>query len=353
MSSRPPFDPIQLTFLAGGGEMGARMRELDWSGTPLGLPEAWPQSLRSTVSMLLPSRAQIAVFWGPDFVLLYNDAYRPVLGAKHPDALGSMGRDVWSEIWEGQLRALLEGVVRTGEAFWARDLLFVLERHGFVEDTYFDVSYDPVRVESGSVGGVFCIVTETTERVVGERRLALLRDLAARNATARTEHDACELAMDTLTGRPDVAFALTYLGDELQAATPGAVRRLAGTDGELVKTVELPASGGGRSGRLVVGINPRRPFDGGYRTFIDLVADRVATARTSARAYGAARHRAAALAALERARTGVFSNVGPGFRTPLSLLVGPLEGDLAETAPRSPAHRERIESAHRKALRLV
>src|SRR6188768_276985 len=200
-----------LTFLAGGGEMGERMRALDWSKTPLCDPHTWPQSLRSTVSMLLPSKAQIILFWGPEFIVLYNDAYRPVFGAKHPDALGRPGRQAWSEIWDTQvgLHALLDGVVRTGEAFWARDLLFVLERHGFVEETYFDVSYDPVRVESGAVGGVFCIVTETTERVVGERRMALLKDLASRNATARTAQVACEIAMETLAARPDdVTFAL-------------------------------------------------------------------------------------------------------------------------------------------------
>src|SRR6185503_16862080 len=104
------------------------------------------------------------------------------------------GRRAWSEIWDSQLHELLAGVVRTGEAFWAKDLLFQLERYGFLEETYFDVSYDPVRVEAGGVGGVYCIVTETTERVVGERRLALLKDLAGRNATARTQREACVLA---------------------------------------------------------------------------------------------------------------------------------------------------------------
>src|SRR5689334_16451072 len=225
----PSIDPAQLTFLAGGGEMGGRMREMDWSQTALGPPHLWPQSLRSTVSMLLPSKAQIVLFWGPEFIVLYNDAYRPVFGAKHPDALGRPGREAWTEIWDTQvgLHGLLDGVVRTGEAFWGRDLLFVLERNGFVEDTYFDVSYDPVRVESGAVGGVFCIVAETTERVVGERRLALLRDLAARNATARTEREACVLAIETLTSQPDVAFAIAYLDDEVQAATPEAEAQLA------------------------------------------------------------------------------------------------------------------------------
>src|SRR6476619_2722266 len=118
-------DRSHLTFLAGGGEMGARMRAMDWSKTLLGPPEHWPQSLRSTLSMLLPSKAQIVLFWGPAFVILYNDAYRPVFGAKHPHALGLPGSRAWSEIWDSQLRALLEGVVGTGEAFWAQDLLFV------------------------------------------------------------------------------------------------------------------------------------------------------------------------------------------------------------------------------------
>jgi PAS domain-containing protein len=220
----PPTDTATTIFLAGGGEMGARMREMDWATTPLGPAATWPQSLRSTLSMLLPSKAQIVLFWGPQFIVFYNDAYRPVFGAKHPHALGLPGREAWSEIWDTQLHQLLAGVVRTGEAFWAKDLLFQIERYGFLEETYFDVSYDPVRVESGSVGGVFCIVTETTERVVGERRMALLRDLAARNAAARTAHEACVLAIETLGTSPeDITFALAYLDDELQSCTP--VRR--------------------------------------------------------------------------------------------------------------------------------
>src|SRR6187455_956333 len=103
-------DRSGFTFLAGGGEMGARMRELDWSTTPVGPPEIWPQSLRSTVSMLLPSRAQIILFWGPEFVVFYNDAYRPVFGAKHPHMLGRPGREAWREIWDTVLHDLLAGV---------------------------------------------------------------------------------------------------------------------------------------------------------------------------------------------------------------------------------------------------
>jgi hypothetical protein len=172
MTTNPSTGGSSLTFVQGGGEMGARMRNIDWSQTPLGPLDTWPQSLRSTVSMMLPSKAQIVVFWGPELTVFYNDAYRPVFGAKHPHALGLPGREAWSEIWDSQLHPLLAGVVRSGEAFWAKDLLFEIQRYGFLEETYFDVSYDPVRVESGDVGGVYCIVTETTERVIGERRLA-------------------------------------------------------------------------------------------------------------------------------------------------------------------------------------
>ena len=356
MKKRSATNRPGLTFLQGGGEMGARMRDMNWSTTALGPVEEWPQSLRSTVSMMLPSKAQIILFWGPEFVVLYNDAYRPVFGAKHPGALGLAGRDAWREIWESQLHALLAGVVRSGEAFWAKDLLFEIARHGFLEETYFDVSYDPVRVESGDVGGVYCIVTETTERVVGGRRMTLLKDLVAHNATARTAADACALATETLAGEPqDILFALTYLGDELQSSTPDALEQLARSNPALVKDVSIPSSGQQTpAARLVVGLNPKRPFDAQYSAFVDLVADQFGTALANARAHESERDRAEALAQLDRAKTAFFSNVSHEFRTPLTLLVAPLEDGLADAGtPLPPVHRERQEVAHRNALRLL
>jgi PAS domain S-box-containing protein len=349
----PPPGPSNLAFLAGGGEMGARMRALDWSKTPLGPPDRWPQSLRSTLSMLLPSKAQIILFWGPEFISLYNDAYRPVFGAKHPHFLGRPGREAWSEIWDSMLHELLDGVVRTGEAFWAKDLLFEVERYGFLEETYFDVSYDPVRVESGFVGGVFCIVTETTERVVGERRMALLKDLAAHNATARTARDACVLATETLAAKPqDVTFALAYLDGQLQSCTPGADEQLASGKPELVKSLPLFSSGAERPAcQLVVGLNPRRPFDEHYRAFLDLVADQVGTALTNARAYEEERKRAEALAEIDRAKTAFFSNVSHEFRTPLTLLLGPVQ-DALDTRERR-LDGDALATVHRNALRLL
>ena len=307
--------------------------------------------------MMLPSKAQIILFWGPEFVVLYNDAYRPVFGAKHPEALGLAGRDAWREIWDSQLHALLAGVVRTGEAFWAKDLLFELERHGFPEETYFDVSYDPVRVESGDVGGVYCIVTETTERVVGERRMALLKDLAARNATARTVAEACVLATETLAATPqDILFALTYLGDELQsfdtwrAGTARALEARTG-QGPFHRVVE---PGGAAPQDWSSASIPSAHSTTSTASFVDLVADQFGTALANARAYEQERHRAEALAELDRAKTTFFSNVSHEFRTPLTLLVGPLEDGLADAGtPLPPVHRERQEVAHRNALRLL
>src|SRR3982751_1783318 len=185
-------------FLAGGGEMGERIRAMDWSKTPLGRVDGWPQSLRSALSHLLPSKAQIAMFWGPDLVTLYNDAYRPVFGAKHPAALGLPVREAWA-------------VLATGEAFWAQDRPFFLERHGYPEETYFDVSYDPIRDESGRVAGVFCIVSETTGRVVGERRLRLLHDLGGIAQQASSVADVFMTATTVLARYPeDLPFVLFY-----------------------------------------------------------------------------------------------------------------------------------------------
>ncbi len=196
-----------------GGEIGSLMRSLDWSQTSLGDVAHWPQSLRSAMSILLASKAQICLFWGPELITLYNDAYRPALASKHPWALGRPAHQVWSEVWN-VLAPLLKGVVATGEAFWAQDYLFFLNRHGYIEETYFDVSYDPVRDESGEVGGVFCIVSETTGRVLGDRRLQTLSLLASKTAQAKTVEAVCLAAIQALATNPhDIPFAMLYRVD--------------------------------------------------------------------------------------------------------------------------------------------
>ena len=384
---------LETSFLEGGGELGALIRARDWASTPLGPPERWPQSLRSAVSILLPSKAQIVLFWGPDLVTFYNDAYRPVFGMKHPGALGLPAREAWSELWHHGLGALFEGVLRTGEAFGAQNRLFILERHGYPEETYFDVSYDPVRDESGEVGGIFCIVSETTGRVLGERRLHTLRDLGVRTANARSAEEACTQSITSLAGNPyDIPFALLYLltADETPPFPAGgtvdthdlkdpALWPWAGVmaDGSShvvdvpaglsplpsgawsrppVQAAVLPLAGAGEVGTvgfLVVGLNPYRDFDEEYRGFLELVARQITAGIANARAYDEERKRAEALARIDQTKTAFFSNVSHEFRTPLTLMLGPLRDLLARSEDRPAAEREPVELAHRNALRLL
>ena len=160
-------------FPLGGGEMGALVRALDWSKTSLGPISAWPSHLKATIGLMLPAQAQIVLFWGPEFLALYNDAYAPTIGDKHPRALGRPAQENWAELWD-DLEPLLRRVLETGETVFAKDRPFYIERHGYPENVYFDISYSPVRDEAGKVGGVLCIVSETTERVVAQERQHLL-----------------------------------------------------------------------------------------------------------------------------------------------------------------------------------
>lgn len=159
----------------GGGAMGALMRVHDWSTSPLGEPDGWPLSLRNAIGLLLPAQAQIVLFWGAEYVALYNDAYAPTIGDKHPRALGRPAVESWTELWD-DLEPLLRRVRDTGETVHAKDRPFYIERHGFGEEVYFDISYSPVPDDSGAVGGVLCIVSETTNRVLAERTLRTERD---------------------------------------------------------------------------------------------------------------------------------------------------------------------------------
>lgn len=154
-----------------GGEMAMLIRSFDWSKTSLGALSEWPGHLKAAVGLMLPAKAQIVLFWGPEFVALYNDAYAPTIGDKHPSALGRPARESWTELWD-DLGPLLQKVLLTGETIFAKDRPFYIERHGYPESVYFDISYSPVHDELGIVCGVLCIVDETTDRVAAERALA-------------------------------------------------------------------------------------------------------------------------------------------------------------------------------------
>src|SRR5437870_775152 len=226
------------------GETGALMRAIDWSATPLGPVECWPLTLRSALSVCLDSPLPMIIWWGPELVTLYNDAYRPMLGSrKHPGALGRPGRECWLDIWN-VIGPMLEGALWRGKATFSDDLLLPLDRHGYREECYFTLSFSPIRDEAGRVHGVFTTAAETTQRVLGERRLRTLRDLALRAAEARTTEQACESAVRTLAANPgDIPFALLYL-----LAADGERAHLAGATGVsldlLPLTVELAETEG-------------------------------------------------------------------------------------------------------------
>jgi signal transduction histidine kinase len=379
--------------------MGALIRSTDWSKTAIGPVERWPQSLRTAVSILLESRFPMYIAWGPDFVQLYNDGYRPILGStKHPDAMGRSTRETFAEIWH-IIGPMFEGVMQ-GRAVALTDFLLPLDRHGFTEECYFICSYSPIRDESTQVAGVLVTVTETTNRVLGERRLRTLRDLATRAGAAKREEDAWKEAAQALEGNPfDLPFALLYRLDDgdsrfhLVAAVgwggdPAATARLDTSPAwlfaealppqgaQLVSDVRsrfdalpggpwpeaphsawvLPISRPGAErphGFLVAGLSARRPLDDDYRGFLGLVADQIATAVSSVRAYEEEQKRAEALAEIDRAKTTFFNNVSHEFRTPLTLMLGPIEDGLADVRePLPPGQRERQELVRRSGLRL-
>src|SRR5262249_53498666 len=208
-----PGGPDWACSLAGGGEMGARIRTFDWPSTPLGPISEWPSSLREALSISLRSRFQLAIYWGPQLILLYNDAERDVLGALHPRVLGLPAAEVLTDMWD-VVGPMLHGVLATGEATWSVDQPLRINRRGFLEESFFTYSYSPIP-DRGGIGGVLLVTFETTERVLAERRLRTLRELASETARARSADEACACAAGVLAGNPsDLPFCLLYLTED-------------------------------------------------------------------------------------------------------------------------------------------
>src|SRR5467141_327099 len=199
-------------WLVGGGEMGKLIRSMDWSRTPLGPIESWSQSLRTTVSLCLASNFPIALAWGPKHVQIYNDGYWPICGGKHPHSMGQDFSACWASAWPAIGEAFERAL--TGETSYLENQRMFLDRNGYLEETFFTFSFSPIQDETGKVGGLFHPVTETTSKMLAERRTRALRDLAARAGKSQTTEEACTLAAQTLgESELDLPFVLFYLFD--------------------------------------------------------------------------------------------------------------------------------------------
>jgi len=399
----------QPAWLEGGGEMSTLMRTISWSKTPLGPPQQWSSALRMMVRFLLANRFPQLLWWGPQFCCLYNDAYIPILGEKHPWALGQPVSEVWQEIWQ-VLKPLIETPYNGGPATWMEDIPLELNRRGFLEETHFTIAYSPVPDETApsGIGGVLATVHEITEKVIGERRVVLLRDLGAQGVEPKSVEDACAIAVNVLARHPkDIPFVLLYLLDSEQQnarlisgsgvevtdqGCPDVIHLRSAQQqqeevwpiskaietGELVLVHDLatrfkvlpqgawsdppdtaaivPVRANIQhqlSACLVVGLSSRIRFDRKYRDFLELLSTQIASTIASARAYEEERKRAEAFAQIDQAKTVFFNNVSHEFRTPLTLMLGPLEDALAASDGLADKQRERLEVAHRNSLRLL
>ena len=381
--------------------MGDLIRSMDWSESSLGPVAGWPQSLRTTVSICLTSDLPTCVIWGPDLVQLYNDAYRVICGNKHPRSMGQNFSECWREAWP-VIGEAHDSALAGDKAFLETQHIF-LERHGFLEECFFTFSFSPIRNESGRVGGLFHPVIEMTTKMLSDRRTRALRDLAAQTSKAKSVDEVLALSAHALAEyQLDLPFVLLYalephgdqarlvgatgLGEDTVVGLRAACLRDARTvwpleeavrsrsavelgdvrqriaqacmglipelpDAAMVVPISLP--GADRPAAIfVAGISPCLPMNEAYRSFYDLLASGVTTAVANASAYEDERRRARALADLDRAKTAFFSSISHEFRTPLTLMLGPVEDVLAGPEELAPLHREQLEVVYRNGLRL-
>ncbi|MEO8403869.1 MAG: response regulator, partial [Chitinophagaceae bacterium] len=389
-------------FLTGGGEMGELIRAYDWQSSSLGDPANWPQSLKTCVRIILTSSQPMFVWWGKQLINIYNDAYKTIVRGKHPEALGQPASVVWKEIWH-EVKPRVNIVLNDNIGTYDEALLLIMERNGYPEETYYTFSYSPIAGESGGVEGIICANTDTTERIIGERQLRTLRDLGKNIQGTQTANDVYEKMIEVITHNPhDFPFSFIYKLDEsgtlaqlvektsnitnekiapqvitINDKAPWSISEVVKTSATIItneispygplptgpwelppsKALVIPITKTGRPtplAILVVGLNPYRLIDEKYKSFFQLLADQAASAISTAQTLEEERNRAEALTELDKAKTRFFSNISHEFRTPLTLMLGPLEDLLQQQDNELSDHNKRIVgTTHRNAMRLL
>lgn len=394
----------QMNFISGPGEMAGLVRSKDWSSTPLGPIEHWPQSLRTTVGLCLASNFPINIIWGAEHTQIYNDGYRVVCGEQHPAFLGASYPVSWASAWPAVGEPF--NMALAGETSFLENQRMFLNRNGYPEETFFTFSISPIHDETGDIGGLFHPVTETTAAMLAERRTRVVRDLTARLVDAKDVDTVFERAAETLVEFAfDLPFVIFYrlepqdqtdrryrlaasvglssgtsvspdaiaidamlpwpVGAAARSRVPELVQGLAPIlcgarcgpyeeppDAAFVVPISLPGSGPPIA-MMIAGASARLPIEDGYRGLYELVGAAVGAALANAQAFEDEQRQAEALAAIDRAKTTFFSNVSHEFRTPLTLMLGPIEEALADGGDLPALQRERLQVAHRNALRVL
>ena len=401
----PVDEPKEL--FDGPGPVRELLRAVDWAGTALGPVGSWSPVLRAMVRAALASSFPIIIHWGTQRVAVYNDAFTPLIGDKHPAALGRPAKDTWPEAWE-TVGGRLDEVIDHGRTVHATDEHRIFDRHGYPEECYFSLSHSPVEDLDGTRAGVFSIATETTDTVLYRRRMRVIQDLGAVSTTgAGGAAQTCRAVLAVLaSARETMPFAVAILREDdgppervtdyglapeppqptdgpaataavrpdpltliervlttghpeevsgLREAFPGAL--LPGPLGPLTpdQAMLLPLTVTGRAtpiGVLAVGANPYRPLNDHYRRFFALVARQVRVALDDTLTFQVQKLRGQVLADLDRAKMEFFQNVSHELRTPLTVLLAPLQNLLATSADRPVADRQDLQAAVRAAQRL-
>ncbi len=392
------------------GELRRLLEDKNWSCTPLGPPTSWSPVLRLMVPTMLRSGFPTVINWGPEMVALYNEAYAPLLGSKHPGAVGQSPKDTWPEAWEW-VSPRLFAVLHDGQTIRYEDERQVLERNGYPEECYFSFAQSPIVDVDGGTGGILTVATESTRQVLSDRRMRVVRELGAVSVTdvagesgADAIADTCRAVVRVLeTARESIPFAVAFLAAPAvgmdsthrarqvaayglaMAATPDASptawavaadRVISSGDPEMLSGLRglsddvvlpgpvgpllpdtamlIPLTVSGRAdavGAIMLGLSPYRPLDQDYQGFLSLIGRQLRVLLTDAAARESERHRLLVLADLDRAKTEFYQNVSHELRTPLTMLLAPLQ-DLLAAQGENPADRADLEAAVRAAERL-